>query len=134
PSTRLQRRYQCGPHRQGQPPSGTLRRRPQHPSEFRSRARRRRAQLALGARTGAGSEKFLSRRAQDRQAKGGALMPQVIDLSGKVVREEPTPELLGREYADKQHAIFRAVFRELSNPRAGTSSTKKRDEVSGGGR
>jgi large subunit ribosomal protein L4 len=61
-------------------------------------------------------------------------MPSVVDLNGKVVREEPTPEILGREYDDKQHAIFRAVFRELANPRAGTGSTKKRDEVSGGGR
>ena len=61
-------------------------------------------------------------------------MPQVIDLNGKIVREEPVPEILGRDYDDKQHAIFRAVFRELANPRAGTSSTKKRDEVSGGGR
>jgi large subunit ribosomal protein L4 len=61
-------------------------------------------------------------------------MPSVIDLNGKVVREEPVPEILGREYGDKQHAIFRAVFRELANPRAGTGSTKKRDEVSGGGR
>ena len=61
-------------------------------------------------------------------------MPSVVDLNGKVVREEPIPEILGREYDDKQHAIFRAVFRELANPRAGTGSTKKRDEVSGGGR
>ena len=61
-------------------------------------------------------------------------MPSVVDLNGKVVREEPTPEILEREYDDKQHAIFRAVFRELANPRAGTGSTKKRDEVSGGGR
>ena len=61
-------------------------------------------------------------------------MPQVIDLNGKVVRDEPTPELLNGDFAGKQHAIFRAVFRELSNPRAGTGSTKKRDEVSGGGR
>lgn len=61
-------------------------------------------------------------------------MPQVIDLNGKIVRDEPTPEILERDYSGKQHAIFRAVFRELANPRAGTGSTKKRDEVSGGGR
>lgn len=61
-------------------------------------------------------------------------MPSVIDVTGKVVREEQTPEIFNQEYTDKQHAIFRAVHRELANPRAGTASTKKRDEVSGGGR
>lgn len=61
-------------------------------------------------------------------------MPSVIDVTGKVVREEATPEIFNQEYTDKQHAIFRAVHRELANPRAGTASTKKRDEVSGGGR
>lgn len=61
-------------------------------------------------------------------------MPSVIDVNGKVVREETTPDVFNQEYTDKQHAIFRAVHRELANPRAGTASTKKRDEVSGGGR
>ena len=61
-------------------------------------------------------------------------MPSVIDLKGKVVREEPTPEVLAADHSGKQHVIFRAVHRELANPRAGTASTKKRDEVSGGGR
>lgn len=61
-------------------------------------------------------------------------MPNVIDLTGKVVREEATPEIFSQEYTDKAHAIFRAVHREFANPRAGTASTKKRDEVSGGGR
>jgi large subunit ribosomal protein L4 len=61
-------------------------------------------------------------------------VPNVIDATGKVLREEQTPEVFNREYTDKQHAIFRAVHRELANPRAGTASTKKRDEVRGGGR
>jgi large subunit ribosomal protein L4 len=61
-------------------------------------------------------------------------MPNVIDVTGKVVREEQTPEIFSHEYAGKAHTIFRAVSRELANPRAGTASTKKRDEVSGGGR
>jgi large subunit ribosomal protein L4 len=61
-------------------------------------------------------------------------VPSVIDLTGKVVREEATPEVFNQEQPEKQHAIFRAVHRELANPRAGTASTKKRDEVSGGGR
>jgi large subunit ribosomal protein L4 len=61
-------------------------------------------------------------------------MPNVIDVTGKVVREEQTPDIFNKEYSDKAHAIFRAVYRELANPRAGTASTKKRDEVRGGGR
>ena len=61
-------------------------------------------------------------------------MPNVIDVTGKVLREEQTPEILNKDYSDKLHAIYRAVHRELANPRAGTASTKKRDEVSGGGR
>ncbi len=61
-------------------------------------------------------------------------MANVIDASGKVVREEQTPEVFTREHTDKSHAIYRAVHREFANPRAGTASTKKRDEVSGGGR
>jgi large subunit ribosomal protein L4 len=61
-------------------------------------------------------------------------MPNVIDVTGKVVREEQTPEIFNKEYSDKSHAVYRAVHRELANPRAGTASTKKRDEVSGGGR
>lgn len=61
-------------------------------------------------------------------------MPNVIDTAGKVLREEPTPELFNQEYGDKQHAVFRAVYRELASARAGTASTLRRDEVSGGGR
>jgi large subunit ribosomal protein L4 len=61
-------------------------------------------------------------------------MPNVIDSAGKVIGEVQTPELLSRDYGAKAHAMFRAVYRELANPRAGTASTKKRDEISGGGR
>jgi large subunit ribosomal protein L4 len=61
-------------------------------------------------------------------------MAQVIDAKGKVVRETETPAAFSESPAGKANAIYRAVFRELANPRAGTASTKKRDEVRGGGR
>lgn len=61
-------------------------------------------------------------------------MANVIDSTGKVVRDVQTPSALDKDYSQKTHTIFRAVFRELANPRAGTASTKKRDEISGGGR
>ena len=60
-------------------------------------------------------------------------MPQVIDKSGKVVREIDVPAAFATDVSTKANAIFRAVFRELANPRAGTHSTLKRDDVSGGG-
>ncbi|HWT05581.1 MAG TPA: 50S ribosomal protein L4, partial [Xanthomonadales bacterium] len=61
-------------------------------------------------------------------------MAQVIDATGKVVREQETPEAFSGSTDGKANAIYRAVFREMANPRAGTASTKKRDEVRGGGR
>lgn len=59
---------------------------------------------------------------------------QVIDANGKVVRDEAVPAAFAADVSGKGNAIFRAVFRELANPRAGTASTLKRDEVRGGGR
>src|SRR5579863_3131051 len=61
-------------------------------------------------------------------------MPQVIDATGKVVREAQAPPILAADYGSKLNSVFRAVHREFANPRAGTASTKKRDEVAGGGR
>lgn len=61
-------------------------------------------------------------------------MPNVIDASGKVVREVQTPSVLDGDFNDKLHVVYRAIHRELANPRAGTASTKKRDEIAGGGR
>jgi large subunit ribosomal protein L4 len=61
-------------------------------------------------------------------------MPNVIDTTGKVVREVETPKALEADFSEKMHTVFRAVYREMANPRAGTASTKKRDEVRGGGR
>jgi len=61
-------------------------------------------------------------------------MPAVIDSKGASVREAAVPAAFATRDETKANAMFRAVFRELSNPRAGTASTKRRDEVSGGGR
>jgi large subunit ribosomal protein L4 len=61
-------------------------------------------------------------------------MPQVIDGKGNVVRDEAVPAAFAADVSGKTNAIFRAVFRELASPRAGTHSTLKRDEVRGGGR
>ncbi len=61
-------------------------------------------------------------------------MPSVIDPQGKVLRDEAVPAAFAGDHSKKANAIFRAVFRELASPRAGTHSTLKRDEVAGGGR
>jgi large subunit ribosomal protein L4 len=60
-------------------------------------------------------------------------MPQVIDAKGKALKDIPVPPAFAGSVG-KTNAIFRAVFRELASPRAGTASTLKRDEVRGGGR
>jgi large subunit ribosomal protein L4 len=61
-------------------------------------------------------------------------MPQVIDAQGKALKDIAVPEAFASNVSGKTNAIFRAVFRELASPRAGTHSTLKRDEVRGGGR
>jgi large subunit ribosomal protein L4 len=61
-------------------------------------------------------------------------MPNVIDASGKVLRAVESPSVLDGDFGDKLAVVYRAVHREFANPRAGTASTLKRDEVSGGGR
>src|SRR5579871_6039715 len=61
-------------------------------------------------------------------------MPNVIDGTGNVVRQVETPALFSQKSDGKRDVIYRAVHREFANPRAGTASTRKRDEVAGGGR
>jgi large subunit ribosomal protein L4 len=61
-------------------------------------------------------------------------MPQVIDGKGKALKDVAVPAEFAGNVSGKTNAIFRAVFRELASPRAGTHSTLKRDEVRGGGR
>ncbi len=60
-------------------------------------------------------------------------MPSVIDRTGAILRDEPTPAPFATPAA-KGHTMYRAVFRELANRRAGTASTLRRDEVRGGGK
>ncbi|MBV8197300.1 MAG: 50S ribosomal protein L4 [Candidatus Eremiobacteraeota bacterium] len=60
-------------------------------------------------------------------------MPDVIDFNGKVIGSAPVPALPKTE-SERLDVIFRAVHREFANARAGTASTKKRDEIAGGGR
>ena len=62
-------------------------------------------------------------------------MAQVIDARGETLRTEPVPSgFAAFDVKGESNAMFRAVFRELANRRAGTASTLRRDEVRGGGR
>jgi len=54
--------------------------------------------------------------------------------SNAALKPAETPEAFASVPGDKNNVMFRAVFRELANTRAGTASTKRRDEVSGGGK
>jgi large subunit ribosomal protein L4 len=49
-----------------------------------------------------------------------------------MLREAPSPSFVDLDA--KHDVIYRAVHREFANSRAGTASTKKRDEIAGGGR
>lgn len=61
-------------------------------------------------------------------------MPRVITAGPGAEREVETPPQLLHAAGDKMAVMYRAVHREFANPRAGTASTLKRDEVAGGGR
>ena len=61
-------------------------------------------------------------------------MPNVIDATGNVVRQVETPAFLSGDFSGRRDVVYRAVHREFANMRAGTASTRKRDEVAGGGR
>jgi large subunit ribosomal protein L4 len=61
-------------------------------------------------------------------------MPDVIDATGKVLKSVEMPAALNGDFSERLSVVYRAVHREFANSRAGTASTLKRDEVSGGGR
>lgn len=70
---------------------------------------------------------------------------KVIGAEGAMLREEEIPQIFvsptgaprgtgAQARRVTEHTVYRAVFRESANARAGTASTLRRDEVSGGGR
>ncbi|MGH7727390.1 MAG: 50S ribosomal protein L4 [Vulcanimicrobiaceae bacterium] len=62
-------------------------------------------------------------------------MPAIVDPKGASLGEAPVPAAFtGLDPAAAASTMFRAVFRERSNARAGTASTKHRDEIAGGGK
>ncbi len=61
-------------------------------------------------------------------------MAKAKTAAAKNSAELPIPAALERSFDENLHVIYRAVHREFANPRSGSASTKRRDEVSGGGR
>ena len=61
-------------------------------------------------------------------------MPNVIDATGAESRERRRPRHFSGDFSDKLSRDLSRRLREFANPRAGTASTLKRDEVRGGGR
>lgn len=61
-------------------------------------------------------------------------MPKVIGASGQALKDVAPPAGLDGDFGSKLSVVYRAVHREFANPRAGTASTLRRDEVAGGGR
>ena len=61
-------------------------------------------------------------------------MPNVINATGDIVGEREVPAIFQGEFDGNLSVVYRAVHREFANMRAGTASTRKRDEVAGGGR
>ena len=50
------------------------------------------------------------------------------------LKDAKAPAAFSVSTEGKANLVYRAIFREMANPRAGTAKTKKRDEVSGGGK
>jgi len=73
-----------------------------------------------------------SKNAPSPKAPKAATTLPLLDKTGKTVGKVEVPASFARE--PKVALLHFAVTRELANRRAGTADTKKRDEVSGGGR
>ena len=133
-SAGFERRHQRRPHAEGQPPSGSLRRRPDHAPESRSRPRRRRAQSAARARSGAGPEERPRHRAAVRQSEGDA--PNAAsdrrEGQGRARTRDARPRSAVRPTARPTRSSARSSANSPTRAPA-PLRRKKRDEVRGGG-